>query len=315
MKKACSALLIVLLLIGTLVACTETPEPEPESTQVPVVTASPEPEPIPEPENEQANTLAEQMAGMWRNSLGEILVIPSTIPQNEQWSVRETPYGAFEITVTDGSLAHISMWFFPIGVEMVRDNTDGSIVASDISRARLYLGPFSLTTCCPDEEINRDVYFTVEEGAELDTQETQPHPCTDDWKTWKTVTAEALSFLVCVPELWQSDEVDTSDPNSHLRLWCECGDGSIEMMISRSPIALSTLYYGFEQSDTDLEPFLFGDGSVGYMTEDPTAIHWFHIEEGFGIIQISLWHDGNRGIFANNEDLILGIVRSVRNNP
>ena len=129
---------------------------------------------------------------------------------------------------------------------------------------------------------------------------------------WKTVTAEVLGFLVCIPAMWQSYEVDTGDPNSRLRIFGEGADGSIEMIIYASPLALSTLYYGL--ADTNYEPFLFDDGSAGYMVEYASVISWFHIEEGFGILGIDLWHDGNREIFTNNEDLILRIVKSVRNN-
>jgi len=61
------------------------------------------------------------------------------------------------------------------------------------------------------------------------------------------------------------------------------------------------------------QPFHFSDGSTGYMVEEDFAIIWVPVINGFvsccGIIMI---HDGNRAIFEDNEDVILGIARSLR---
>jgi hypothetical protein len=59
--------------------------------------------------------------------------------------------------------------------------------------------------------------------------------------------------------------------------------------------------------------FRFDTGDEGYMFERPDSILWLHPH--WGDSGVSLWHDGNRSVFTNNEDLILRIVRSLRANP
>ena len=117
--------------------------------------------PIPEPAPEQIDALAAQIAGTWQNGLGNTITISATIPRNERWEfIRETANGAYEIHIrVDGAGSTNDIWFFPVGVEMLRCGTSDTIVPSDTSRERLFLGRFSLTSCCPDEEIYQEVFY------------------------------------------------------------------------------------------------------------------------------------------------------------
>ena len=57
--------------------------------------------------------------------------------------------------------------------------------------------------------------------------------------------------------------------------------------------------------------FLFDSGEQGYMVERPDRIVWLHPywwDSG-----VELWHDGDRSVFTDNEDLILRIVRTLTN--
>jgi len=174
----------------------------PGATLIQVVTATPEPELIEtpateedevEPEHsveisdEESAIVLEQLAGIWRNDAGHIVEIGAngrvisaengapvrtmaTVapcyeedPESEfpawVWSIRRTPNSTY---VIDCCATHLSIWFFPIGVEMVRD-TNWSLVPSDTSRVRMFLGTFSLTACCPDEEILQETFYRTTE--------------------------------------------------------------------------------------------------------------------------------------------------------
>jgi hypothetical protein len=151
------------------------------------------------------------------------------------------------------------------------------------------------------------------EVVEAPTPQETPEPQETD--EWQTITAERLGFFVDLPTTWQSNEVYIGDPNSRFNISGEGVDGSVAMMFFRSPFALSTLYLSFDEPDVMAhELFVFDDENIGYMVETESAIHWHHIEEGIGILSISLWHEGNREVFSDNKNLILRIIRSVRNN-
>jgi len=61
------------------------------------------------------------------------------------------------------------------------------------------------------------------------------------------------------------------------------------------------------------QPFHFSDGSAGYMVETHGGIVWVPVMGGsVSCCGISIFHDGNRAIFENNEEVILRIVRSLR---
>ena len=109
----------------------------------------------------RAKVLALQIAGTWQNGLGERITISATIPRNERWEfIRETANGAYEIHIrVDGAGSTNDIWFFPVGVEMLRCGTSDTIVPSDTSRERLFLGRFSLTSCCPDEKIYQEAFY------------------------------------------------------------------------------------------------------------------------------------------------------------
>ena len=153
-----------------------TPDTQPEQATMPEpIEPAPGPEPVyfPKPGPivngefaARASALAAQMAGTWRNNLGETLVIPATIPEGRWWDILETPDGSFRIVIQiDDCPAHYEMWFFPLGAEMIRWGTTYLLAVSDLSRARIYYGTFSLTSCCPDEEINRRLFFPIEDDA------------------------------------------------------------------------------------------------------------------------------------------------------
>ena len=108
-------------------------------------------------------TTPEQLVGTWKNDTGETYVISHEIPQGEDWVMTRFPSGAYLIIVESDSPAHYEKWFFPVGVEMVRYGTNWSLVPSDTSRARLFVGTFTLTACCPDEEILLEVFYRTSE--------------------------------------------------------------------------------------------------------------------------------------------------------
>jgi len=110
-----------------------------------------------------SETTPEQLVGTWKNDMGEIYVISYEIPQGEHWVMTRLPNGSYRILVENDSPAHSEKWFFPVGAEMVRYGTNWSLVPSDISRARLFVGTFSITACCPDEEILLEVFYRTTE--------------------------------------------------------------------------------------------------------------------------------------------------------
>lgn len=109
-----------------------------------------------------SGTTPEQFVGTWANSMGESYVILGEIPQGEYWTIIQLPNGSYMIIVDNGSGAHYEKWFFPIGVEMVRYGTNWSLVPSDTSRERLFVGTFAIMACCPDEEIDRELFYRID---------------------------------------------------------------------------------------------------------------------------------------------------------
>ena len=104
----------------------------------------------------------EQLIGTWENALGATLTFPDENYTPEQWLTYTTPIGAYRIYAIADCGAHTTFWLFPIGVEMIRYNTNGSLVPSDTSVVRLYQFSFDVTTCCPDEEILQEVFYMVQ---------------------------------------------------------------------------------------------------------------------------------------------------------
>ena len=121
---------------------------------------------------------------------------------------------------------------------------------------------------------------------------------------WSRVASEWGGFRISIPSTWEFDEFDVGGgtPDSHSII---SGDG-IEMMISGSPIA--DPYMVINEFPVQ-EKFPFDDGHVGYMLENAGQITWFRIDHGRHVI--SLWHDGDRSLFTDNEQLILRIVSSL----
>jgi len=132
-------------------------------------------------------SVPEQLVGTWRNGAGHIVEISAdgrvisvengapvlamaTLvpcyeddPESEfpawEWRIRRVANGTYVIECCQ---THLNIWFFPVGVEMVRD-TNWSLVPSDTSRDRMFLGTFSLTACCPNEKILREVFYRTTE--------------------------------------------------------------------------------------------------------------------------------------------------------
>ena len=202
MRKLLTVLIAVLFIL-TFVGCSEQADnpATPEETP-PVTDLTPEPtdQAIPTPTNAEAGVMigdilysgipisqlfAEQFVGMWRNGQDSIVEIGANgrvistetgnavfplnpcyeeDPESEfpawEWALHRTALGAYVIRCC---ATHLELWFFPAGAEMVRYGTNWSLVPSDTSRARLFVGTFSLTACCPDEELLLEVFYRTTE--------------------------------------------------------------------------------------------------------------------------------------------------------
>ena len=55
------------------------------------------------------------------------------------------------------------------------------------------------------------------------------------------------------------------------------------------------------------QKFTFGDNQGGYMAEFPESIIW--VRESYA--NVTLYHNGDRSVFTDNEDLILSVVRTL----
>ena len=110
-----------------------------------------------------SESVPEQLAGIWRNDLGAVLTFPDVGWQVAQWVTYPVPTGAYRIYSIAECGAHSTFWLFPVGVEMIRYGTNGSLVPSDTSVVRLYQGSFEVTTCCPDKEILLEVFYRTTE--------------------------------------------------------------------------------------------------------------------------------------------------------
>jgi len=196
MKKLFLFLLVLLFLVGTLGACADEelepsitePSPPIETPNEPLEESADEPKTpeYPDETDDEAHSIInesvlEQFAGIWRNGEDSIVEIGANgriisaetgnavfplmpcyeeDPESEfpawEWTIHRTPNGAYVIRCCQ---SHLDIWFFPVDVEMVRYNTNGSLVPSDTSKDRVFVGTFSLTTCCPDEEIYQEVFY------------------------------------------------------------------------------------------------------------------------------------------------------------
>ena len=163
----------------------------PETPSIPVEEEENEPESLEtsvEISDEESSAVLEQLAGVWHNDADHTVEIDATgkvisagngaavqtmatlVPCYEEnpasefpaweWTIHRAPNGAYVIRCCQ---THLEIWFFPVGVEMVRYNTNRSTMTSDTSRKRVFLGTFSLTTCCPDEEILHEVFYRAAE--------------------------------------------------------------------------------------------------------------------------------------------------------
>jgi len=107
-----------------------------------------------------------------------------------------------------------------------------------------------------------------------------------------------------IPSTWYALESDGGGPPGDLDISGEGVNGPIHMFFG----------YGFAGSiemliedSTTAQVFVFDDMEEGYMAEFPDSIIW--VRESYS--SVTLYHDGNRSVFTDNEDLILKIARSL----
>ena len=154
-------------------------------------------------------------------------------------------------------------------------------------------------------------------GREATTVETQgpDEAVAEATDEWQTVTSYEQDFSVSIPATWLSDSLFTG-PGRPRTMWVY-GFGADGGVIGLTMLLLepcSEACYDIEQPpDIDYVTFLFDNGTVGYMREDSCecCIFWYYIEEGVGIL-IRFWHNEDRSLFTDNEDVIWRIVRSVQ---
>jgi len=165
---------------------------------------------------------------------------------------------------------------------------------------------------CGEDVVEPTYEETEESGEEYEPAErSEPsfESCLDEWVTataFDRVGWEEWAISVDIPANWESYMYDTGDPDSYFSI---SGYG-IEIIIWWSPLSDLAFYAGLEYHANSWGRFEFDDGNIGYMVEYDDSILWYHIT-GHDI-GISLNHGGDRAIFADDEELILRIVRSVR---
>jgi len=104
-----------------------------------------------------------------------------------------------------------------------------------------------------------------------------------------------------IPPAWSFSE---GEPDS----WDITGEGaggSIRMFLG---YGLSGPIEALIEESISSQAFLFDDGQSGYMLEFPQAIAWTRESRTKDLL---LYHDGDRSVFADNEDLILRIARTL----
>jgi len=122
----------------------------------------------------------------------------------------------------------------------------------------------------------------------------------DSGLVWRTVSDSSSS--VEIPITWSYEII--YDGLEYLRIYNE--DGSVDIFIGY--IIAGDPRITIDQYFSQL--FFFDDGNVGYELETPHSMMW--INTNFSTCcGISLFHDGGRSVFTNNEDVILRIARSL----
>jgi len=107
-----------------------------------------------------------------------------------------------------------------------------------------------------------------------------------------------------IPPTWSSSPSESGGPPGDLDITGEGVGGSIRMFYG----------YGFAGSlemliedSISSQAFLFDDMHSGYMLDFPDRIIW--VRESYA--SVLLYHDGDRSIFTDNEDLILKVARTL----
>ena len=153
-----------------------------------------------------------------------------------------------------------------------------------------------ITSECSDEGFTNAVYEIKGDKAVKSLRE--------------SVTVSSDSWSITIPVSWTYDlSNENSDWGIPGEIHIQSADASIKMYV-RYLVAGDPAEFRAQNPYT---AFRFDTGDEGYMFERPDSILWLHPH--WGDSGVSLWHDGNRSLFTNNEGLILRIVRSLRGNP
>ena len=159
--------------------------------------------------------------------------------------------------------------------------------------------------------------FTVcTRSADTITPPTEPERVPNQYvDEWTTITAGLNGGIsISIPNTWLSYEHIPNpgeEPFRGLTISSEAPNG-LTISIWESPISHPSMIV---EEFPYTEQFQFDDGFIGYMLENEEMLLWLHSgDKRLGILSIYLRHYDNKEIFADNQDLILRIVRSLRNN-
>ena len=109
-----------------------------------------------------------------------------------------------------------------------------------------------------------------------------------------------------IPPAWSVSPVYDEDEGLNcVNITGEGANGSIRMFLG----------YGLSGPTEDLieesltsQEFIFDDKQSGYMLEFPELIAWTRESREKDVL---LYHDGDRSVFTDNEELILSVVRTL----
>jgi hypothetical protein len=153
--------------------------------------------------------------------------------------------------------------------------------------------------------IARSLTSALDSQRPIDTVASENAADTASQSPMEEITVSAGGMSLFIPSTWTYTAFDQGI--TEIEIFNE--DGSIFLFAGYIIAGDPRIFVDENPS----QPFQFSDGIVGYMVEEPDIIMWLPVINGFvsccGIMMI---HYGNRAIFENNEDVILGIVRSLR---
>jgi|GEM_PF-5642928 len=124
-----------------------------------------------------------------------------------------------------------------------------------------------------------------------------------------TITSPFNDFRLSIPSTWSYQARTFEDGWQDVMVLGDAFLGTVYLYISGLTVGHISMLI---EDDTIVQEFVFNDGTQGYMLETPRRISWIHDSWMSKEIFFDLeGHGGNRAVFTNNEDLILGIVRSL----